>query len=383
MAANGLHEVLIESLAAGGAGVARINGKTVFVRGALPGERVLCRIASERRAWALAEALEITAPSAERVAPVCALFGVCGGCNLQSLGYGAQLAAKAAILRDVFIRIGGFVPPEPVVFSGAPWGYRNRMRLRCLPPPSAGFALTAAKNDAPVALADCPVADAGIRLLLGERAAGARRSGLERVTVYAREGLLLIEGERERGRTVLAGRELALEAGLFFQSNGAMLEGLIARLGEFALRADRGRAMADVYAGVGVFAAFLGGLFPRVDVVEQNGRALALARENLHGTAAEFFALDADVWAQDAAGGAGYGFMVVDPPRQGLSPLLARALAGDGPPLLAYVSCNPATLARDGRILRAGGYGLTALDFHDFYPHTAHIECLAIFERGV
>ena len=120
-----------------------------------------------------------------------------------------------------------------------------------------------------------------------------------------------------------------------------------------------------------------------MDLVEQNGRALALARENVRHAGAEFFALEDDAWVRlkSAGGGTEYGFMVVDPPRQGLSPLFARWLAAGGPALLAYVSCDPATVARDSKLLRAGGYRLTELDFHDFYPHTAHIESLAVFER--
>ena len=259
MAVHELRELLIEGLAAGGAGIARLDGKTVFVEGALPGERAVCRMVEERRAWARARALEITAPSGDRIRPVCALFGMCGGCKLQTLRYEAQLAAKRAILRDAFVRIGGFVPPEPAVFAAAPWEYRNRMRLRRIPPPGSGFGLTAAKSGAPVALADCPVADPGIRTLLRDSAAGKAGplSAPDRVTVYARRGLLLIEGGTERGTTVLADREIALDAACFFQSNGAMLETLIARLRELAERADRGRAMADVYAGVGIFAGFL------------------------------------------------------------------------------------------------------------------------------
>jgi 23S rRNA (uracil1939-C5)-methyltransferase len=139
---------------------------------------------------------------------------------------------------------------------------------------------------------------------------------------------------------------------------------------------------------VGVFAALLGDRFPRIDLMEENKSALALARENVRGEGREFFALRDDEWvrlksrSRGGKPGGGYGFMVADPPRQGLSPALARWIAGEGPPLFAYVSCDPATLARDSRVLTAGAYTLADLRLYDFYPQTAHIESLAVFKKN-
>jgi 23S rRNA (uracil1939-C5)-methyltransferase len=138
--------------------------------------------------------------------------------------------------------------------------------------------------------------------------------------------------------------------------------------------------MADLYCGVGVFAAFLGDLFPRVDLVEENSAAIALARENTRGLKTALFAQTLDRWVTNHAVD-GYGFMVVDPPRQGLSPALRQALARKGPPTLAYVSCDAATLARDSGELIAGAYRLERLAGYDFYPQTSHIESLAVFRR--
>jgi 23S rRNA (uracil1939-C5)-methyltransferase len=414
---NDVFTVQIEGIAAGGAGFARIDGKSVFIEGTAPGETVCCRIVEERRSWARAGLLEIVEASPERVQPACARYGTCGGCNLQHLHYAAQLAAKTAILTDTFARIGGVNPPAPAVSASPPWEYRNRMQLHCIPqlryipqPQSGrqfrnirqlrrgaaggGFGLKARHSDAVVAVADCPVADPGIRALLRQAASGqpampsAAPVEQDRFTVYARDGLLLSEGGQRRGKTRLLEKEIALDAGVFFQSNGAMLEKLLADLRETAAAADRSRAMADLYCGVGTFACFLGDLFPRVDLVEEHRAALTLARENLRAavpqTTAEYFALRDDAWAalQTRGRAARYGFIVVDPPRQGLAPALARWLAEAGPPLLAYVSCDPATLARDSKILLGGGYALTGLRFYDFYPQTAHIESLAVFGRN-
>lgn len=404
--------VRIEEIAGGGAGLARYGGKPVFVEGSAPGELVTCRLSEERRSWARAELLEIAEASPDRVTPPCALCGICGGCNLQHLRYEAQLAAKAAILRSAFERIGGFSPPEPALFPSAPWEYRNRMqfhRMKGKPQCAArsrgvtgkgkrdggnggAFGLKARKSGDVVPVSDCPIADPGIREALRQAAEGAADISpppeADRFTVYARGGLFLSEGGKRRGPVRLLERSITLDAGLFFQSNGAMLEQLIAGLRDIAAGGGADGGMADLYCGVGTFACFLGDRFPRVELVEKNKSALALARENLAksgaGTAAELFALSGDEWAALKTGKAAakpYGFIVVDPPRQGLSPSLSTWLAAKGSPLLAYVSCDPATLARDGGMLRRGGYELAELRLYDFYPQTAHIESLAVFRK--
>jgi 23S rRNA (uracil1939-C5)-methyltransferase len=145
--------------------------------------------------------------------------------------------------------------------------------------------------------------------------------------------------------------------------------------------------MGDIYCGVGTFASFLGEGFPSLDLLEENKEALALARENVRGLPcsgkgeSRFYALKDDAWVKSRTRKENWGFMVIDPPRQGLSALMRRYLAEKGPPLLAYVSCDPATLARDSRELVQGGYILKELSLYDFYPQTAHIESLSVFSR--
>jgi 23S rRNA (uracil1939-C5)-methyltransferase len=396
MTGDEVFTVRIEEIAAGGAGLARRGGKPVFVEGSAPGELVACRLSEERRSWARAELLEIAEASPDRIEPRC---GICGGCNLQHIRYEAQLAAKTAILKTAFERIGGFSPPEPAVFPSQPWEYRNRMQFHRINGKLQGaalrgggsggaFGLKARKSGSVVPVADCPIADPGIREALRQSAEGAAAiippPGKDRFTVYARGGLFLSEGGKRRGQVTLLNRSLTLDAGLFFQSNGAMLERLIVDLRDIAAAGADG-LMADLYCGVGTFACFLADLFLRTELVEKNKSALALARENLAktgaGATAECFALSGDDWAALKTGAAPCLFIVVDPPRQGLSPSLSAWLAAKGPPLLACVSCDPATLARDGGILRRGGYELTELRLYDFYPQTAHIESLAVFRK--
>jgi 23S rRNA (uracil1939-C5)-methyltransferase len=235
-----------------------------------------------------------------------------------------------------------------------------------------------------VAVEDCPVSDPGIRAALGTgRLRGpAERGEKDRFTVYSRGTTFLSELGERRGRVSLGGRDIRLDAGVFFQSNGDLLEALAERLVFLAAGADRSLPLADLYAGVGTFAVFLRELFPRADLVEENPAALALARENIPLKNAAFYALSADAWAENRGISRGpYGFMVLDPPRTGLSPGIRGWIRRNGPALAAFVSCDPATLARDGGELAAGGYALTELELYDFYPQTAHIETLAVFRK--
>jgi 23S rRNA (uracil1939-C5)-methyltransferase len=417
----------VERIAAGGDGILRYRDRILFIGRTAPGDLVVGRITDEKRGRA--ELVELAEPSPLRQDPRCPLYGTCGGCSLQHLSYEAQVTEKTLILKDALRRIGGIDPPEPRVRPSPPWEYRNRfefhrinrwnsnpefhrvkrwssnsefrpIKRRC---ESDGLrragamavGLKGRKSGAVVALGDCPVADPAIR--------GALREGRivpppekDRFSVYGRGNILL--GEGEKGRISLLQRELILDGGVFFQSNGILLEALIGDLQAAARKVDPALPGADIYCGVGTFALFLGDHFSRLDLVEENKTALALARENMAlgagarrknaGTDIRYFAMTEDRWVKGRAG-EHYGFAVVDPPRRGLSPSLARWLAESGPPVLAYVSCDPATLARDGRILldsrhsgsRRRGYRLDSLGFYDFYPQTAHIESLSIFTR--
>ena len=392
VAKNDVVELEIESIAPGGDGFTRLNGKSIFTAGTAAGERVCCRISEEHNSWARAELLDIIEASPDRREPLCALYGICGGCNLQHINYRAQLAAKTRILKDCFTRIGAFVPPAPEVLPSPEWEYRNRMQFHRYRNTRVG--LKARKGTELIVVSDCPVADPMIRQVLRDSGEGkyilSQPPEKDRFTVYARKELFLSEGGKRRGRTRLLDRDITLDTEVFFQSNGAVLEKLIADLREIVSchdKTDPALPMADMFCGVGTFAVFLGELFSRLDLVEENKNALALARENLSplitaGLKAEFFALKDENWVKNRGGKAGqYGFIVLDPPRQGMNAALAHWLAEKGPPLMAYVSCDPATLARDSKILLAGGYELARLRLYDFYPQTAHIESLALFSR--
>jgi len=389
----------VESIAAGGAGIARLNGKSIFIDFTAPGDHISGRIIKEKKAWAQAELVEILAPSPLRKKSECIFYGRCGGCSLQHLDYKAQIQAKTEILRSAFCRIGGINPPKIKVTESAPYEYRNRVRFHVSAAAggkdgsSLGFYERKSANL--VALNDCPVADPKIRKALKE---GSFLPLLNKktFTVYSNGNTFLYQGGQEKGRVSVLGKELLMDVNLFFQSNAAMLELLVKDLLSIAGEADKNLSMADIYCGVGTFASFLSDpaegntRFSEIDLVEENKATLAMARENMQmnnqSINVNYHCLRDTEWvktiADDTSNKKSFSFMVLDPPREGLSEPLREWLALKGPPLAAYVSCDPATLARDSRHLIEGGYKLEALNFYDFYPQTAHIESLALFCRS-
>jgi 23S rRNA (uracil1939-C5)-methyltransferase len=384
MALGDLLELSLESITSGGDALGRTRGKPVFVEGGAPGDTLLCRVIEEHKSWEKAQILEIIDASQVRTESKCQFYGKCGGCNFQHIDYSAQLELKKNILTENFTRIGGFSGIKPAIIPGKEWEYRNRMQFHCFRQYNRGeknhdFGLRGRDNQEIIAVTDCPVADPGIKNLLQNGKNIPIPPDKDRFTVYSRNGLLLSDGTKKRGQTSLLGKEITIDTGVFFQSNGIMLEKLILDIREIAHGLSGN--MADIFCGVGTFAFFIGRQFDKIELIEEDKTSLALARENLPGLNAEFFAIrDSDFSAELMKRKKPYDFTVVDPPRKGLSSRLVSALVKNGSPVLAYVSCNPASLARDAKLLCQGRYVLHSLTFYDFYPQTSHIESLAVFK---
>jgi 23S rRNA (uracil1939-C5)-methyltransferase len=393
MAADNVIKVKLESIAPGGDALGRLDGKPLFVEGGAPDETVICRSIEKHITWARAQLLEIIEPSPVRVKNVCQFYGKCGGCSLQHIEYNAQLAAKAAILKDSFLRIGGFEAdklPKLEVIPSSPFEYRNRMQFHCLREKAKNdnrsFGLKGRRSGEIIAVTDCPVAENGIRKLLQEGRNLPLPPEKDRFTVFSFNDLFLTENGLETGKIKLFDSDILLDVCVFFQSNIFMLEKLISSLIEIAQTADTTLPAADFYCGVGTFALFLltkpEVKFSKIILAEENKKAISLARENLKGKNVELFTLRDTVWEKAVLRkNLKLGFAVTDPPRAGLAHNFALSLAQYGPPLLAYVSCDAASLARDSKILLNGGYRLKDLKLFDFYPQTAHIESLAVFEK--
>ena len=431
--------VTIESLAHGGAAVARTERRVVFVKGAAPGDTVRIRRTQEHAGYDEAEVVELLAPGDDRVEPPCAIADVCGGCSWQQVSYEAQLAAKRAAVVDALTRIGGLVDPpvEPTVASPRRFGYRNRIRLRF---DGRRLGFYRAKTNSLVPVADCLIAEDTIResLRAVERFVASLSTRVLRVEIAARgtlAGIVLLLNSQGRlrrsdGHTIRAfladdentitgvflwgrgwkrswgdtrrvheidhaGTTIAVEGGGFAQVNSEANRILVAAVADAAC-AGRTSSVIELFAGSGNFTTALAGRGLHVTAVESDGEAVESAKRTLRERqrqadaeaprpidAPRFRAprcIEADVrrFVEDHRGETP-DVVVVDPPRSGLAEI-APTLASWRAPRLVYVSCNTPTLARDVATFAQAGYRLESALPMDLFPQTFHVETLCILE---
>jgi 23S rRNA (uracil1939-C5)-methyltransferase len=436
-------ELTIDSLAFGGAGVARTNGYVVFVAGAVPGDRVRAVIGKRKRAYAEARAVEILKPSPDRVAPVADHPGV----PWQVLPYERQLEVKQAQVDDALRRIGrldGF-ELEPIVGAVERWRYRNKLEysfgtgadgtLVC------GFHAPG-RWDEVVGLSDCLLAsergnqarerivawcrEQGLRAYDRHRGDGelrnlvvreGRRTGaiqvrlvtsaptrLDRASLAAAgsglEGLLWTRQESlgettsggetellagtERFEEVLGAMRFQISAQAFFQTNTEMAERLYELAVEFA-RTTGFERVYDLYCGIGTIALTIAPRVAEVWGLELIPEAIADAIANARANEVEnarFFAGDVRLALRELVAEAGRpDVVIVDPPRAGLSQKVVRRIIDASPQRIVYVSCNPTTLAPNAAQLVRAGYRLERVRPVDMFPQTPHIECVAELVR--
>jgi 23S rRNA (uracil1939-C5)-methyltransferase len=369
-------ELAISRLVAGGDGLGFLDGKAVFVPGVLPGERVRVRVVQRRRDYDKAELLEVLAPSVHRVEPGCRYAGQCGGCDWLHIDYEEQLRQKVSIVTEALRRTGRIERGDPPIERSAPWQARNRVQLHR--GEQGGLGYMGARSARVVRVTDCPIAAPSIgRLLNGE---APPPDGLERFTAFADAGTLAVEGRDDaRDLAVKVGdRDILFSVGCFFQANVGALQKLV----PWAMAGLQGETAADLYCGVGLFAAFMAGSFSRVICVESRAMSLSYARRNVLGTSHEFYPMTVEQWTTSAAALSRPDAVIVDPPRAGLGEEVRTWLTERTPSRLVYVSCNPVTLARDLALLTAGGYVLEDLRLFDFYPQTSHVEAAARLVHG-
>jgi tRNA/tmRNA/rRNA uracil-C5-methylase (TrmA/RlmC/RlmD family) len=392
-----LLELTVGPVAHGGFCVARgADGRVVFVRHALPGERVLARVTEDRGgSYCRADAVRVLAacPSPDqsaaawRVPPACpeAGPGGCGGCDWQHAAPAAQLVLKAAVVREALARIAGLdVAVEVEPLPGGPLGWRTRVQLAVGPDGRAG--LHEHRSARVVPLADCPLAVPGtLGPVLARRwPPGATvevvRDGAGEVHVAT-----VVAGRRRQvsGSGVAvqhaAGRRWRVPDGGFWQVHPAAATVLADAVAAYAAAPPGGLAW-DLYGGVGLFAAVLAaqvGESGSVLLVESQRRAAADAAANLadlpqvrvrHGRVERV--LPSLRGSPDV--------VVVDPPRRGLGRDLAHAVADRRPARVVHVACDPAALARDIRAFADRGYALAGLRAFDAFPMTHHVECVAL-----
>ncbi|MGQ0552622.1 MAG: class I SAM-dependent RNA methyltransferase [Planctomycetota bacterium] len=371
-------ELRIERLVTGGEGLARHGGRPVFVPLTAPGDRLVARITESRKGHARGVLVTLLEAGTGRRAAPCRHFADCGGCDLQHLDEATQLALKVAATRETLRRLGGVELPEPEIVEGAPWGYRLRAQLFVT---EGRLAYRARGSHRLVPIENCPILDPALQACWPALARDAHAQGLRRVAITAGtdgcsatppSAALPLAAVRRR----VGEHEFAYDAKVFFQAHGGLLEALAER----AVGGWRGQCALDLFAGVGFFSLPLARRYQRVLAVESQSEAMQFLRQNIaHNGAEQVEVLGADLEAagqpEDLADWSAVDRVLVDPPRSGLPPELRRALLSAGVARLSYVSCDPATLARDLRELTAV-YAVESWTLLDLFPQTGHIEAV-------
>ncbi len=420
-------ELVIEKLVTGGRGIGRHDGEAIFVPLTAPGDRVRVQLAKRHKGYREAVLQEVLEPGPGRRDAPCPHFAACGGCDIQHLDDDAQATARREILLDCFSRLGRLdvadlleeAVPTPLL------GYRNRLRLA--QHPSGPYGLKRRGSHDVVPLEQCPVMaepfaetilpwlrflppmeQIVVRLdgqggwLLSLYGPPARAKILKSILAQSGSeapapGLkgILLNKRPQWGRTYLvlnvAGHKFRVSHNSFFQANLAAAEAVLATVRAWLDDVPPGGDLADLYGGVGLFALGLADRFDRIVTIDSDAAAIQDARENVRrsATAAERVTVrqgqvqtelanpevkDALNWPEAC--------VMVDPPRTGLGKPVLEALGELQPKTIMYLSCDPATLARDCAALAAAGYAVTRVRPVGMFPQTAHLETLVQLNRN-
>ena len=426
----------IESLDQEGRGIARRDGKVIFIEGALPGESVEIETYRKKAAFEVAVATTIRNESASRTTPGCEFFGLCGGCSLQHMDSRTQVAAKQRVLEDNLRHIGK-VTPEQILpaIHGPAWGYRHRARLTSRYVFKKGGALVGFHEKRSSYVADmrsCEVLPPRIsalllplRALVSSLSIHARMPQIELAITQTADVLVLrnldpVTPEDEDKLRVFADTHRVVfylqpagpeSAQLFYppsadalfytlpefdvqihfrptdftQVNHSINQVLVRRALNL-LAPQPGERIADLFCGLGNFTLPIARSGASVIGIEGSAGLIKRAQENAqrNGLAGNTQFLTMDLFKIDAAQWAALGKfdkLLIDPPRDGAMELV-KLIGSDGPRRIVYVSCSPSTLARDAEVLVAvHGYKLRAAGIVNMFPHTAHVESIALFER--
>lgn len=393
-------------MAHGGSAVARIGGKAFFVDGALPGETIAADIELDRGSWGRLQLREVLTPSPARTEPRCHHFGTCGGCQWQYAAYEAQLAWKRSIVIGQLEHLGQmrYPPVRATVAPGSPFGYRNRMDFRTqagrpalaehrshrLVPitaceiihPNLAAVLPRLQHLSDVAeltLRTATTTGAVLAIVAGEVPESAASWGCA-VARAVGSRLNPVFGDPELFETV-AGVRFRISGKAFFQNNTAGAETLV-RLVTEAADIGPGDVMLDAFSGGGLFAATVGRIAASVLAIERDPVAVADLQTNLAEAGIDRVRIvRGSVTDALTAGGEHWDVAVADPPRRGLGMTGVAALTAALPRVIVYVSCDPAALARDTRLLAESRYQLEWVTPVDMFPQTFHIECVARYQR--
>jgi 23S rRNA (uracil1939-C5)-methyltransferase len=385
------------------------EGRVIFVPYSIPGERAHIEISESHRRWARAKILSLLEPSPQRLKPRCIHYMECGGCHYQHMSYELQLAVKAEVVRSQLERIGGFSDPPVArtIPSPSPWNTRNHIQFSLDQTGKLGF--RAANSDRVVPIEECWLPHPEIARLWPLLNV-ADQANLERVAFRVGdpgEVMIILLGPNkpdiemeinfpasvvwieDHGYSVLAGdsaiqitildRTFHVSGGSFFQVHSDLTSDLVTLVMD-ALDLKPDQTILDLYAGVGLFSAFVAEIGARVIAVEQSAWAAKdfvfnldeFNSVELYEAAVEMVLPSLRIQPDR---------ILIDPPRAGLGPDVTEEIIRLSPTRLVYVSCDPSTLARDGKTLMEGGYTLKSVLPIDLFPQTFHIETISIWQK--
>lgn len=388
----------VTDVAFGGDGVGRAGGQVIFLPFAVDGDEVEVEITEVKPRYARARLLRILSPSPFRREAPCPLFGRCGGCRLQHVAYDHQLALKTRQVKELFTRIARLADPPltPAVPAPLPLAYRIKADFHLAGGGGASqrVGLMALASHELVAVERCAIVAETINGKLGrlgeELRRGLRLRG-ERLTLWSDEpgeppiAIPAGDGPPPDVTRIVGGRRITVAYGGFFQANGALIEALVALVGERSALSGT-ETLLDAYGGAGLFSLFLGPRAARLYGIEGDREAARHAGINLARAGLEkarFFQGDVgQVIARELLPRrVKADVALLDPPRDGCGEGTLDAVAALAPERIVYVSCNPATQARDCLTLAGFGYRLRTLTPIDMFPQTAHIETVALLTR--
>ncbi len=414
----------------GAAVPAEPRGKAVFVPFVLPGERIEARVIEEKPGFVRALTAKVLTSSPQRIAPKCPYFGYCGGCHYQHTGYEQQLAIKSEILKETVRRLGRMELPPITLHASPPWNYRNRTRMQVHGGSNFALGYFRWNSHDLLPVMECPISSALINRAIATlwelgrtgqvaekiyeieffanaedtqllveinvpdgywtdrrtptlidtvAALRAALPAVEGVAVFkAKDDALVREEVPEKlqetfGDNLLeyhaANAIYQVSAGSFFQTNRFLTDTLV----RLATEGLAGSYALDLYAGTGLFSLPLSQQFKEVAAVEAAPFSAHDLKQNCP-TNVSVYRATTEKFLTSVKRGARFDYVLVDPPRAGLGEKVARQLAALAPPQLTYVSCDPATLARDLRLLAERGYSIEQAHLVDLFPQTFHIE---------
>ena len=360
-----------EKFAQGGRSVGHLeDGRVVFIDGLFPEEEGEISIVEEKKDYCIAKTLSVAVPSEARRKSPCPFSSQCGGCPWIELDYDEQTKAKAELVKELFSDFPDLEFKEPV--TGPEFGYRGRARFQYkIKNGKASLGFCAESSNKSVEITSCVVADQKMNSIIKDppRLNAWELKNSELSCISTDDGVLY---DDRTGWITVGERRLPVSNKVFFQSNLQLLPKMI----EYVVSLTQGPSVMDLYSGVGTFSAFLEDKF-NVTAVEINKACLSLARMHLNNTS--FFTSSVEKWNPKTTT---VNTVIVDPPRVGLDKAVTQMIASWNPQRIVYVSCYAPTLHRDVKRLKELGYKLESLKMFDFYPQTAHTECVLSMSRG-